>query len=106
VPLTVRQSEAWDNVVGLTQLLVEQIRAEDWDAASALEIERRKALELFFADPIPESEQAHVRESVERLLELDRHIIAKAQEQRDEVVAKLNELRTAMRAQAAYQGNR
>lgn len=74
--------------------------AGDWDAVIALEPERRTLLEQAFATHAPVDEV--VAERVRAILDLDKHLIAKSIEVRDQLAHELGRTNRGRKATSAY----
>ena len=74
--------------------------AGDWDAVIALEPERRTLLEQAFATHAPVDEV--VAERVRAILDLDKHLMAKSVEVRDQLAQELGRTNRGRKATSAY----
>ncbi len=74
--------------------------AGDWDAVIALEPERRTLLEQAFATHAPADDV--VAERVRAILDLDKHLMAKSMEVRDQIAQELGRANRGRKATSAY----
>jgi len=90
-------------ILSLTQQLYRHAGDAQWDTLDALELQRRKLLELCFPldDTIDDPDQAaHV---IRLIMELDQQVIALARTAQQEVGEQLGRLRQGREATQTYQ---
>lgn len=90
---------------GLTQDLLGCAHSGDWDAAVAIETERRPLLYSVYSDVAPGTHIQH-RALLEEILAADREIMQLAQQRRDELGGLLRQVGHGRSALKAYDDNR
>ncbi len=89
-----------DDALTMSRRMVDLGDAGDWDAVIALEPERRRLLEQAFATHAPVDEV--VAERVRAILDLDKHLMAKSIEVRDQLAQELGRTNRGRKATSAY----
>ncbi len=89
-----------DDALAMSQRMTELGEAGDWDEVIALEPQRRQLLEQAFATHAPADE--FVTERVRAILDLDKHLMARSVEARDQVAEEIGRAGRGRRATGAY----
>lgn len=89
-----------EQALQLSQQMSELAESGDWDAVIELESQRRQLLEQTFATKAPIDEA--LAKGIRRILELDKALVGKSLEIRDEVAAELSQFNRERKAVGAY----
>lgn len=95
-------------LVKKTEYMLKLAQAGEWEKVTDLESERRPRLEALFNSldqSTREQSATQLQQGVERILGLDREIIALGQEVKAEAANSFRQSRSARRATAVYQKN-
>lgn len=95
-------------LVGKTEYMLKLAKAGEWGEVSDLEAERRPQLEALFNSldqATREQSSAQLQRGIERILGLNRKIIALGQESKTATANSFRQSRSARRATAVYQRN-
>lgn len=85
--------------------MLDACEQEQWESLSGLEDERRQLIEAFF-DPAPEAPEVEaVANAVHQIQELEKELIRRCTEVRQECLQQLGNIDVGKRANAAYGDN-
>lgn len=63
-------------LISLSQTILEKARQDSWDEVAVLEAERRELIELFFSEPIQPENAEEVGVGIQTILTIDRETMA------------------------------
>jgi hypothetical protein len=91
-----------DVALRLTQAMLEAARAEDWDRLVELEAVRRGHIAKAFEGTVTGPDAPAFADVAQRILALDRQVVALGEQQRLSLAEALSQLQTGRRARVAY----
>lgn len=86
----------------LTQAMLDAARAEDWDRLVELEAVRRGHITAAFGGAVAGADAPAFAELAQRILVLDRQVVALGEQGRLSLAETLSRLQTGQRARVAY----
>jgi len=93
----------WEQVIELSEQMLQTTQAEDWDKLEQIEEERRTL--IYASTPPSDAEgRAEVLQVIQKILELDRQVIALCEKGQQALAEKIRSLRIGARARNAYYG--
>lgn len=96
----------WQQIAAMSQAILAAAQANDWDAVSALEPQRRTLMEAFFAYPVGVADADAVAQGIREVLDVDREVMVLCQQTKDALSQQMGQLTQGRRAEAAYTSNR
>ena len=84
--------------------MLEKAREQSWDDVSALEAERRKLIELFFLEPIPQSHTEMVAAGIQSIMAINRDISVLVELNKHDAEQALQKMEQGKKAIKAYSG--
>lgn len=98
-----QQRQQADRLLALSEAMLECAGAGDWPGLEPLQGERDRLARSLFAAPVPAALAEHVAARVQRVLEIDRELIASVGRGRDRAGDEVRELTRGRAGAAAYQ---
>ncbi|CAK0767689.1 flagellar protein FliT [Gammaproteobacteria bacterium] len=93
----------WDQLIGLTEQMLQTAQEEDWDALAQIEEARRKLLYEHTPSPANDPEgHAAVLRIIQKIIETDRQTIALCEKGQQTLAGQIQSLRVGERARHAY----
>ncbi len=105
LPLGYRASDKapeLEQLIALSQAMLENAEAERWDDLMVLEVERRELLERFFSEPIQQDDTEVIANAIHSILSIDEKILELGVAKRFDILQILQDLDQGKKAIKAY----
>lgn len=100
------RQQHWEAIVAVSRRMQALARDGQWDEVTALELQRRGAMEAFFDRQVTTDEAAFVADGIREVMDLDRETMARCASAREEAGKQAGVIHQGRRAEAAYNSNR
>jgi len=98
----IQRQEQLERILSMTRSMLELARAQDWEALSELEPQRRQLIMAFFTEAPSLQEAAQVASVIEQVLAIDRETMGLGQAGLKQLGADLRNVGIGRRAHQAY----
>lgn len=95
--------QTWNEITGMTQLMLSHARSGEWDTVIAMESQRQDKMREFFEVSVPLEAAQGIAEGISQVMALDKEIMSLGESGISKLGDDLTRINRGKKAQFAYQ---